>query len=45
MRKKDQDPIFIELKTYIHKQKAMTFEQDGDGLLRYQGRLCVPMVD
>ncbi|WMV13728.1 hypothetical protein MTR67_007113 [Solanum verrucosum] len=23
----------------------MAFEQGGDGVLRYQGRLCVPKVD
>ena len=23
----------------------MTFKQGGDGVLRYQGRLCVPRVD
>ena len=23
----------------------MTFEQGGDGILRYQGRLCVPRMD
>ncbi|KAH0720379.1 hypothetical protein KY285_005181 [Solanum tuberosum] len=29
----------------VHKQKVLAFEQGGDGVLRYQGRLCVPMVD
>ncbi|WMV49632.1 hypothetical protein MTR67_043017 [Solanum verrucosum] len=43
--KQDQDPIFLELKANVHKQKVLAFEQKGDGVLRYQGRLCVPMVD
>ena len=43
--KQDQDPILLELKAFVHKQKVMAFEQGGDGVLRYQGRLCVPRVD
>ena len=43
--KKDQDPILLELKANVHKQKVLAFEQEGDSVLRYQGRLCVPMVD
>ena len=43
--KQDQDPIFLELKANVHKQRVLAFEQGGDGVLRYQGRLCVPMVD
>ncbi|KAH0722658.1 hypothetical protein KY290_005316 [Solanum tuberosum] len=43
--KQDQDPILLELKVNVHKQKVLAFEQGGDGVLRYQGRLCVPMVD
>ncbi|WMV29266.1 hypothetical protein MTR67_022651 [Solanum verrucosum] len=42
---KDQDLILLELKANVHKQKVMAFEQGGDGVLKYQGRLCVPMVD
>ncbi|KAH0669635.1 hypothetical protein KY289_024128 [Solanum tuberosum] len=41
----DQDPILVELKANVHKQKVLASEQGGDGVLRYQGRLCVPMVD
>ena len=41
----DQDLLFLELKASVHKQKEMAFEQGGDGVLRYQGRLCVPRVD
>ncbi|WMV51099.1 hypothetical protein MTR67_044484 [Solanum verrucosum] len=43
--KHDQDPILLELKANVHKQKALAFEQGGDGVLRHQGRLCVPIVD
>ncbi|KAH0658081.1 hypothetical protein KY289_026829 [Solanum tuberosum] len=43
--KKDHDQILLELKENVHKQKVLAFEQEGDGVLRYQGRLCVPMVD
>ena len=43
--KQDQDPILLKLKASVHKQKVMTFEQGGDGVLRCQGRLCVPRVD
>ncbi|WMV46551.1 hypothetical protein MTR67_039936 [Solanum verrucosum] len=45
IEKQDQDPILLELKANVHKQKVMAFEQGGDGVLRYQGRLCVPRVD
>jgi len=44
-KKQDQDPIFLELKTNVHKEKMMAFEQGKDGVLRYHGRLCVPKVD
>ncbi|KAH0683010.1 hypothetical protein KY289_020762 [Solanum tuberosum] len=43
--KQDQDLILLELKANVHKQKVMSFEQGGDGVLRYQGRLRVPRVD
>ncbi|KAH0632967.1 hypothetical protein KY284_035753 [Solanum tuberosum] len=42
--KQHQDPIFLELKANIHKQKVLAFEQGRDGVLRYQGRLYVPRV-
>ncbi|WMV32620.1 hypothetical protein MTR67_026005 [Solanum verrucosum] len=35
--KQDQDPILLELKVNVHKQKVMAFEQGGDGVFRYQG--------
>ncbi|MCQ7842166.1 hypothetical protein NP236_23545, partial [Salmonella enterica] len=43
--KQDQDPILLELKANVHKQKVIAFEQGEDGVLRYQGRLCVPKVN
>ena len=39
----DQYLILLELKANVQKQKVLSFEQEG--YLRYQGRLCVPMVD
>ena len=39
--KQDQDPILLQLKDNVHKQKVMVFTKGGDGVLRYQGRLCV----
>ena len=44
-REQDKDPLFLELKAKVHKQKVMDFEQVRDGVLRYQGRFCVPIVD
>ena len=43
--KKDQDPILLELKATIRKQKVLASEQGGHGVLRYQGKLCVLMVN
>ena len=42
---KDHDPILLELKENVHNKKILAFEQGGDGVLRYQSRLCVPMID
>ena len=42
--KKDSDPILLELKGAVHNQRVEFFSQEGDGVLRYQGRLCVPDV-
>ena len=42
--KKDTDPILLELKGAVHNQRVEVFSQGGDGVLRYQGRLCVPDV-
>ncbi|XP_055821995.1 uncharacterized protein LOC129890472 [Solanum dulcamara] len=43
--KQDQDLILLQLKDDIHKQKVMAFAKRGDGVLRYQERLCIPSVD
>ena len=29
----------------VHRKRVSTFEQEGDGVLKYQGRLCVTRVD
>ena len=41
----DQDPILLDLKENVHKQRVMAFEQGGDGVLKYQVTFCVPRVD
>ncbi|WMV54831.1 hypothetical protein MTR67_048216 [Solanum verrucosum] len=38
----DSDPILLELKGVVHNQRVEVFSQGGDGVLRYQGGLCVP---
>ena len=43
--KNDQDLILLDLKVNVHKQRVFSFEQGADGLLKYEGKLCVPMVD
>ena len=43
--KQHQNLILHELKENVHKQKIIFFERVDDGVFRYQGRLCVPMVD
>ena len=43
--KQDQDPIFLYLKASVHNQSVLAFEQGGDGVLKYQGILCIPRVD
>ncbi len=39
------DPIVVELKATLLKKSVEAFSQGGDGVLRYQGQLCVPDVD
>lgn len=39
----DSEPIFLELKNAVHNHRV-EFSQRGDGVLPYQGRLCVPYV-
>lgn len=43
--KQDQETILIKLKESVRDQKVEVFFQVGDGVLRYQSRLCVPCVD
>ena len=43
--KQDDDPIFFNLKARVRKQRVLSFEQRGDGVLKYQGKLCVPKVE
>lgn len=33
------------MKEDVQKKKVLVFSKGGDGLLRYQGRLCVPNVE
>ena len=40
----ESDSIFLELKGAVNNQRVEVFSQGGDGVLRYQGRLCVPDV-
>ena len=42
--KQDSDPILLELKGAVHNQRVEVFSQGGDGVLCYQGRLCVLAV-
>ena len=44
-KKQDQDPISLDLKANFNKRIILDFEQGEDGVLKYQGRLCVPRVD
>ncbi|WMV55014.1 hypothetical protein MTR67_048399 [Solanum verrucosum] len=43
--KQDLDPILVDLKEEVLKKSVDEFSQGGDGVLRYQGRLCVLNVD
>ncbi|WMV09250.1 hypothetical protein MTR67_002635, partial [Solanum verrucosum] len=42
--KKDSYLIFLELKGAIHQRRVEVFSQGGDGVLHYQGLLCVSNV-
>ena len=42
--KQDSDSILLELKGAVNNQRVEVFSQGGDGVLLYQGRLCVPDV-
>ena len=43
--KQDMDPSLVELKKSVETKVIDSFSKGGDGVLRYQGRLCVPKVD
>lgn len=43
--KQHLDPILMELKDSILGKYIEAFSQGEDGLLRYQGRLCVLDID
>ena len=43
--KKHLDPLLMELKESVLSKLNESFSQGGDGVLRYQNRLCVPDVD
>ena len=43
--KQEQYPHFLDLKSNVYEKKVLSFEQGGDGVFNYQGRLCVPSVD
>ncbi|WMV41422.1 hypothetical protein MTR67_034807 [Solanum verrucosum] len=43
--KKGFDPTLVELKEFMLRKSLEAFSQGGDGVLRYQGHLCVPNVD
>ena len=42
--KQNNDPVLPKLKVAFHNQGVEVFSQGGNGLLRYQGRLCFPDV-
>ena len=43
--KQDMDHSLVRLKESVKDQKVEVFSQGGDGMLRYQNRLCVPCAD
>ncbi|WMV32942.1 hypothetical protein MTR67_026327 [Solanum verrucosum] len=43
--KQGLDPNLIELKEALLKMSVEDFSQGGEGMLRYQGILCIPNVD
>ncbi|WMV49716.1 hypothetical protein MTR67_043101 [Solanum verrucosum] len=43
--KQGLDPSLVELNEMVLKKSVEGFSQGGDGVLRYQGHLCVPNVD
>ncbi|XP_055824856.1 uncharacterized protein LOC129893359 [Solanum dulcamara] len=43
--KQDKDLTLVELKKVVAKKVIEAFFQGGDGVLRYQGCLCIPNID
>lgn len=43
--KKGLDPILVVFKEEALKKSIEAFSQGGDGVVRYQGHLCVPNMD
>ena len=43
--KQHLDPLLMESKESILGKLNESFSQGGDGVLRYQGTLCVPNID
>ena len=41
----DREPFCFKWRKISIKKRVLTFEQGGDGVLRYQVRLCVPIED
>ena len=41
----DRDPSLVKLKESVKDQKIEVFFKREDGVLHFQGRLCVPAVD
>ncbi|WMV14358.1 hypothetical protein MTR67_007743 [Solanum verrucosum] len=41
----DLDPIMVDLKKSVSEKAIEAFSPWGDGVLRYQVRLCIPNVD
>ncbi|WMV37596.1 hypothetical protein MTR67_030981 [Solanum verrucosum] len=42
--KQGSDPILLQLKGVVHQQRVDVLSRGEDGVLHYQGRLCVSKV-
>ncbi|XP_060212020.1 uncharacterized protein LOC132639597 [Lycium barbarum] len=40
----NEDPVLASIKEGVQQNRISTFELDSNGILKYQGRLCVPNV-
>ena len=40
----DRDRILLQHNSVVHNHTVEVFSKWGDGILRYQGRFCVPYV-